>query len=250
MCRVIGVLNYKGGTGKTTTVVNLSAGLAARGARVLCIDLDAQGNLATYLGVGYTYTLAHLLLEQAEPLTCAVRARDNLDLIASDRGLIEAEGLLWRRGDHLKIGQVLAEKMQGLTGYDYVILDFSPSGGLLNEAGLMYVQELIVPVSMDYLALVGTRQVMATLKTIYRKPEYRVRLYLVVPTFYYHRFVKDRNIIELLRRRFASKVTEPIRASVKLSETPSHQASIYEYEPRSYGAIDYACLVERVVNDG
>jgi chromosome partitioning protein len=67
MSRIIGVLNYKGGTGKTTTVVNLAAGLAMRGARVLCVDLDAQGSLATYLGVRHIHSLTHLLLGQAEP---------------------------------------------------------------------------------------------------------------------------------------------------------------------------------------
>jgi chromosome partitioning protein len=202
--------------------------------------------------VGFTYSLAHLLLGQVELRDCIVHARDNLDFIASDRSLFEAEGQLWRKSDKVKPEHVLADRMNGLTGYDYVIVDFSPSGSLVNEAGLLYVRELIVPVSMDYLALVGTRQVMSTLRTkiIKWKSESRIRLYLVVPTFYYHRLVKDRYIIELLRRHFGNKVTQPIRASVKLSETPSHKSSIYEYEPRSFGAIDYSRLVERVASDG
>jgi chromosome partitioning protein len=250
MSRIIGVLNYKGGTGKTTTVVNLAVGLALRGARVLCMDLDAQGSLATYLGVRYTYCLAHLLLGQAEPQACIVQARDNLDIIPSDASLLQAEGELWRMGDNGVARQVLADKMRGVDGYDYIILDYSPSVSLLSEGGLLYAREIMVPVAMNYLALIGTRQVLRTLKTIGRIPEHRVRLSLIVPTFYYAWLRKDREVMEILQRHFAGKVAEPIRSNVRLSEAPSHQMSIYEYAPRSLGAADYARLVERVVSDG
>jgi len=250
MGRIIGVLNYKGGTAKTTTVVNLGAGLALRGKHVLCVDLDAQGSLATYLGVPYTRSLAHLLLRQAEPRACIVQARDNLDLIASDESLLPAEGELWRLDNRHIARRVLASKLRGLEDdYDYVILDFSPSPSLLSESAMLYVRELVVPVSMSYLALVGTRQVIETLKAIGRIPEHRVRLYLIVPTFYYARLRKDREVIGILRRHFADRVTAPIRANVRLAEAPGYQMSIYEYAPHSRGAIDYTRLVERVVRD-
>jgi chromosome partitioning protein len=250
MSRIIGVLNYKGGTGKTTTVVNLATGLAMRGARVLCIDLDAQGSLATYLGVRYTHSLTHLLQGQVDPQACIVRGRDNLDLIASDSSLLQAEGELWRMDDNQLARQVLPGKMRSIDGYDYLFLDYPPSVSLLSEGSLLYVQEIIVPVSMSYLALVGTRQVIQALKTIGQTHERRVLLSLIVPTFYYARLRKDRDVMETLHRYFVGKVAEPIRANVKLAEAPSHQMSIYEYAPRSSGAIDYARLVERVFSDG
>lgn len=251
MSRVIGVLNYKGGTGKTTTVVNLATGLALQGKRVLCVDLDAQGSLATHLGVDYTYSLSQLLLGQVRPQACVVQARDNLDLIASDRSLLRAEGKLWRIGDERVIRRTLGNKMRSLDNeYDYIVLDFSPSVSLLSESGLLYIRELIVPVSVSYLGLVGLRQVVETLKTFRQMSESRVQLYLIVPTFYSGRAQQDREIIEILRRYFADKVTDPIRTSVKISESPSHHQSIYEYSPRSRGAIDYARLVERVLRDG
>jgi chromosome partitioning protein len=248
MNRVIGVLNYKGGTGKTTTVVNLGAGLCSRGARVLCIDLDAQGSLATYLGVDSALTITDLLLQQARPQDCINNVRENLDLIASDKDLRKAEAHLYRMDDGLQARRMLAERLQGIDGYDYVILDFSPAGGIISETGLFYVRELIVPVSMDYLALVGVREVIQMLKQLSQIPEYRVRLFLLLPMFYYSRLRKDRQILETLHRHFAGKVATPIRASVKLSEAPSHQLSIYDYAPGSTSAIDYAQLVERVSN--
>ncbi len=251
MSRRIGVLNYKGGTGKTTTVVNLAAGLALRGVRVLCIDLDAQGSLATCLGARYTYSLAHVLLGQAEPEDCIVQARDNLDLIASDGSLFQAEGEMWRMNDSRVAQQILTSKMRGLEGqYDYVILDFSPSVSILSESGLRYIRELIVPVSMGYLAMIGTRQVIETLRNIGRVPGHRVRLYLIVPTLYSGRLRKDREVLGILQRHFTDRVTEPVRVNVKLTEAPSHHMTIYEYSPRSAGAADYKRLVERVLRDG
>ena len=251
MSRVIGVLNYKGGTGKTTTVVNLAAGLALQGKRVLCVDLDAQGSLATHLGVDYTYSLSQLLLGQVRPQACVVQARDNLDLIASDRSLLRAEGKLWRIGDEQVIRRTLGNKMRSLDNeYDYIVLDFSPSVSLLSESGLLYIRELIVPVSVSYLGLVGLRQVVETLKTFRQMAGSRVQLYLIVPTFYSDRVQQDQEIIGILRRYFANKVTNPIRSSIKISESPSHHMSIYEYSPRCTGAADYARLVERVLHDG
>lgn len=251
MCRIIGVLNYKGGTAKTTTVVSLGAGLALRGARVLCVDIDAQGSLATYLGVSYTCSMKHLLLNLVEPRKCIVHARERLDIVPSDAGLLEAEGEYWKMGNRSVAYQTFVERIRCLQdGYDFVILDYSPSANLLGESALRYTEEVIVPVAMNYLALIGTRQVVQTLKSIGRMQEHRVRLSLIVPTFYDHRLRKDTEAMQTLEQHFAGQIAEPIRMNVKLAEAPGHQKSIYEYAPSSPGALDYARLVERVANDG
>ena len=251
MCRRIGVLNYKGGTAKTTTVVNLGAGLATQGKRVLCIDLDPQGSLATCLGVRYTHSLTHMLLGQEKVQACIVQARENLDVIPSDSSLLQAEGALWRMNDSRAARRILSEKLQDLdTKYDYVIVDFSPSASILSEGGLRYVRELIVPVSTSYLSMVGTRQVVETLKGIGRVPGHRVCLYLVLPTLYSPRLRQDREILGILQRHFADRVADPIRANVKLTEAPSHHKTIYEYSPRSGAATEYQRLVKRVLRDG
>lgn len=250
MSRIISVLNYKGGTGKTTTVVNLAAGLAIRGAKVLCIDLDAQGNLAAHLGVRPSQGLPQLLMGQALPNACIVKARSNLDMIASDSGLMQAEGALWQMESSEQARQSLVRSMGALNGYDFIILDHSPSASLLNESGLMYAQELIVPVSMDYLALLGVRQVIEVMKNLAASLDHNTRLTLVVPTFYNDRLRKDQDVMQILRRHFGNRVTNPIHMNVSLSEAPAHHKSIYEYAPRSSGAIDYAHLVERVAANG
>ena len=249
MPRTIGVLNYKGGTGKTTTVVSLAAGLASRGERVLCIDLDAQGGLATYLGVDYRYSVTHLLLGQASTPACISRARTNLDIIPSDRSLLEAEGELWRQADRWRARRRLAEKTEELDGYDYVLFDFSPSVSLVGECGLFAARELMVPVTMGYLALVGTRQVIETLKSISHIPNHGLRLAFVVPTFYRHQRRKDREILGVLQQYFGSRLTDPIREDVRLSEAPGHNKTIFEYAPRCTAAADYRRLVRRVTYD-
>lgn len=250
MSRIIGVLNYKGGTGKTTTVVNIAAGLAMRGARVLCIDLDAQGGLAMSLGTRYIYTLTDLLLGKVEPEDCVVWARHNFDIIASDRSLLTAEGELWRLGDSQAARRRLADGMRDIQGYDYILLDFSPSVNIVSENGLLFTQEIIVPVATDYMALAGTRQVVDTLKSVYRDLGHYIKLYLILPSFYYEQRRKDREVINLLLHYFGDRVAEPIRANVRLAEAPGFGQTIYEYDPRCSGAEDYGCLVERIARDG
>lgn len=250
MGRIISVLNYKGGTGKTSTVVNLAAGLAIRGSRVLCVDLDPQGSLATYLGVNHDYSLTNLLLEQVDARSCIVYARDNLDLIASDTDLHIAEGTLWQKTNRHAATMVLTDRLKSINSYDYVLLDHSPSASLLNESGLLFAQQILIPVSMEYLALVGVRQVIEIIRSFTKYLNHHVQLACIVPTFYSGRQRKDREIMEILQGRFADRVAEPIRLNVSLSEAPGYHMSIYEYAPRSTGAVDYAQLVERVAHDG
>jgi chromosome partitioning protein len=250
MGETIGVLNYKGGTGKTTTVVNLAAGLALRGKKVLCIDLDAQGNLASYFGSPRRLTLAQLLSGEATLRDCIVNARERLDLIVSDERLWQAERDLWLLHDGKEARQILCSVLKDLDGYDYIILDHSPSGGLLNECGLFYEEQLIVPVSMDYLSLLGLRRVMGVIRSMTAGLERCARVAIILPTFFNPRLRKDREIMAILESHFASVLAYPIRSNVSLCEAPGHRKSIYEYAPRSTGAMDYAFLVERVAANG
>lgn len=152
---------------------------------------------------------------------------------------------MWKLGE--EGAHVLTQRMRGVSGYDYVLLDYSPSAGILGEAGLQYNREVIVPVTMDYMALVGTRRVIETLKKMEETHGHRIKLTFIVPTFYDDRQRIDREVIELLEKHFPGKVAEPIRTNVRLTEAPSHGMTVYEYAPRSSGATSYARLVERVM---
>lgn len=247
MARIIGVLNFKGGTGKTTTVINLAAGLAKTGKRVLCIDLDAQGSVAAYFGAKYTNTLYHLILGDVPADQCVLKVRPNLDILPSDRTILEAQGYLWRLNDDKTAKRVLQERLYHLKEYDFIIVDYSPSANIVTEGGLLYIRELIVPVQMNHMAIVGFVQVSKTLKEIGKIPDHSVRLTHIVPTFYDGRRVKDREILTSLQTRFPQHITDPIRENVKLAEAPGQRKTIFEYAPKSNGAEDYSKLVERVL---
>ena len=249
MSRIIGVLNFKGGTGKTTTVVNLAAGLAESGKRVLCLDLDAQGSVAAYFGAKYTYTLHQLILGTLPVAECVHQVRSNIDILPSDKSILDTQGFLWRLNDDQTAKRILQERLADLSGYDFVLVDYSPSASILSESGLLYIRELIIPVQMNHMAVVGFVQVSRTLREIGQIPDHAVRLAHIVPTFYDSRRRKDREILASLQTRFPQYITDPIRENVKLAEAPGQRKTIFEYAPKSHGAEDYRKLVQRVLLD-
>jgi chromosome partitioning protein len=246
--RRLAILNQKGGTGKTTTAINLAAGIADRGYDVLLVDLDAQGNVGASLGVRGERTLYHLITQ--EPPSPAdeivVPVRKHLDVITSDATLAAAEVWLARR-DHDR-DRVLSERLSTLKGrYQYVVLDCGPSLSLLNQNALTFADEVMIPVSCDYLALVGVKQVLRTLKDVDKHLGHTVRIAGVVPTFFDARTRLAREAVETLEGYFKDRLYEPIRRSTRLAEAPSHRQSIFEYAPDSPGAEDYRRLVDRFV---
>ncbi len=247
MSRNIGILNYKGGTGKTTTTINLAAGLALRGKQVLCIDLDPQGSLAAQFGIKPLMTLAELFEDKAAVPDCIYPARDHLDVLPGSHKLLSIDGALWKMESASAARRILSKKLAAFRdGYDFVIIDFPPSANKVSENGLMIVNELIIPMPMSHLALVGTYQVIGTLKAISKIPDHQVRLSWILPTLYNGRLRKDRSILASMERQYPGEIAQPIRNNVRLAEAPAYQKTIYEYAPRSYGAQDYAALVELV----
>lgn len=239
----IAVFNRKGGTGKTATAVSLAHGLAMKGKRVLLIDCDPQGNVATWLGVTPKQTLYHLLMDAAELQDCIVNARENLDVIASNETLIAADQALIGEVGREK---VLAEKLQGLRGYDYVLLDCPPSLSIVAQNALMYVDKLIVPLTMDYLALDALRKIVKNLEQIKTRLGKRIELALIVPTFFDGQTNLARECLAELEQKFPGKVAEPVRKNVRIKEAAGAKQTIFEYAPASHGAEDYQKLVERV----
>ncbi len=244
--RRLAILNQKGGTGKTTTAVNLAAGIADRGYEVLLVDMDAQGNVGTSLGIRGERSLYHLLVEpdvKAEDVIVPVRGK--LDVITADATLALAEVHLAR----LDAGRdrVLSEKLSALKRYQYIVLDCGPSLNLLNQNALTFADEVMIPVSCDYLALVGVKQVLRTLKDIDKHLGHSVKIAGVVPTFFDSRTRLSRDAVQTLSGHFKERLYAPIRRSTRLAEAPSRRQTIFEYAPDSPGADDYRKLVERFV---
>ena len=247
--RRVAILNQKGGTGKTTTAVNLAAGLAERENDVLLIDSDAQGNVGVSLGVNGEKSLYHVLVEGADPAESAVPVRGHLDVITSDSTLAAAEIWLARQSVEAR-SKMLTKRlnlMQISRRYDFVLIDCGPSLNLLNQNALSYVDEVIIPVTCDYLALVGVKQVLRTIKDVERHLGHAVRVSAVLPTFYDGRTRLAREVLETLQGHFKQKCLEPIRHNTRLAEAPSHKKTIFEYAPVSHGAADYNRVVDWVL---
>jgi chromosome partitioning protein len=249
--RRIAILNQKGGTGKTTTAVNLAAGLAERGNEVLLLDTDAQGNVGASLGIRGDKSLYHVIVDGADPVDVSVPVRNSLDVVTSDATLAAAE--IWlARQDPEERARVLMQRlnlMKVTRRYAYVILDCGPSLNLLNQNALTYADEVIIPVTCDYLALVGVKQVLRTIKDVERHLHHAVRIAGVLPTFYDGRTRLAREAYTTLRGHFKQRCLEPIRQNTRLAEAPANRKTIFEYAPDSHGASDYKRVVEWVMGE-
>lgn len=247
--RRVAILNQKGGTGKTTTSVNLAAGIAERGKNVLLIDTDAQGNVGISLGVAGEKSLYHVLVDGEDPGDVAVPVRAHLDVITSDCTLAAAEVWLAKQMPQER-SRILSRRLNRMCvsrRYDYVIIDCGPSLSLLNQNALSYADEVVIPVTCDYLALVGVKQVLRTIKDIERHLHHAVRISAVLPTFFDGRTRLAREVLQTLRGHFKTKCLEPIRLNTRLAEAPSHRKTIFEYAPQSNGAEDYNRVVDWLV---
>lgn len=242
--RKIAIVGFKGGIGKTTTCVSLGAGLALKGRRVLLVDTDTQSNVSLSLGIdGYTRSLADVLMRRVGASQCLLQARNNLDLLPGSIDLFKAQQRLVLE---MAREELFGELLGDLRGYDYQLFDCAPSLSLLTVNALAYVDEIIVPVSMEILALAGMRQFIAYLREVTRVLGRGAVIRLIVPTLYDPRRRVSELVLRTLREEFPSRVSHPIRTDTRLSEAPGSGQTIFEYAHHSRGAQDYARLVERV----
>lgn len=245
--RKIAVALSKGGVGKTTTAVNLSAGLADLGARVLLVDMDTQGQAAKALGVKPKSGLADLISNSSAPDEAITQVRDRLWLLAGGRELVGLKREIARKdfGGERTVSDGL-EKLDGR--YDYVIMDTAPGWDTLTINALFYVTEVIAPVALEAMALQGLREFGVSLGAIQRYHQ-QLSLTYILPTFMDRRVKKSQQIYDLLLEYYHDRVCEPIRYNVRLSEAPGLGKTIFEHSPRCVGAEDYRALVARVVGD-
>jgi len=246
--RKIAISLSKGGVGKTTTAVNLSAGLARTGYRVLLIDTDTQGQASRALGVASEAGLAELISGEASPAEAIQEVRERLYLLAGGRNLAG----LKRTIDRKDFGgeNTLAEGLEMLdSSYDFAILDTAPGWDSLTVNVLFYADEILAPVSMEILTVSGLLYFQQSIQAIQKyRPQLEIKY--VLPTFMDGRVKKSEEILAQLQSVFHEKLCSPIRYSVRLSEAPGFGQTIYEYAPASSGVEDYQALVERISKDG
>lgn len=242
--RRIGVTLSKGGVGKTTTSVNLAAGLALAGYKVLLVDTDTQGQAAYLLGLKPTAGLTELVTGELAAPEAIVPARDNLSLLAGGRSLAGIKRLIDRKdyGGELTLSEALIPVEKD---YDFIVVDTSPGWDPLTVNVLFYVYELITPVSLEVMTLQGLVEFLKSLSSI-QKYRSDVTLNYILPTFLDKRIKNPDAILNRLMELYGEYVCTPIRYNVRLSESPAYGKTIFEYAPGSHGSHDYRELVRKI----
>jgi len=242
--RRIGVTLSKGGVGKTTTSVNLAAGLALAGYKVLLVDTDTQGQASYLLGLKPKAGLTELVTGELPPSETITQARENLWILSGGRALAGIKRLIDRKdfGGELTLCEALKPIEKD---FDYVIVDTSPGWDPLTVNVLFYVYELVTPVSLEVMTLQGLVEFLKSLSSI-QKYRSEVALNYILPTFLDKRIKNPDAILEKLKDLYGEYVCTPIRYNVRLSEAPAYGKTIYEYAPGSHGCLDYRDLVRKI----
>jgi len=250
---IYAIVNQKGGVGKTTSAVNLSAALAEQNKRVLLVDIDAQANATTGIGLSAAHikeNVYHLLVENAQVATVIYpSAFDNLHVIPASRDLSGAEiELVELPKRESLLNMSLSTVSQH---YDYIIIDCPPSLGLLTINALNSACKVIIPVQCEYFALEGLAGLMQTISRIQQTFNPKLRIGGIALTMYDSRTALNRDVIKNTKEHFKSMVFDTIiPRNIRLSEAPSHGLPISLYSRNSKGAFAYNQLAQEVINRG
>lgn len=253
MSRVIAVANQKGGVGKTTTVINLSAYLADAGKRVLAVDSDPQGNTTTGLGVDKTQcdaSIYEVVLGESTVMEAVVpTAVPSLHVIPATLDLAGAEvEMAGMDGRERRVKEALAPIRDR---YDYVFIDCPPSLGLLTINALTAADAVMIPIQCEFFALEGLSQLLATVELVKKHLNPGLQLEGVVLTMFDGRTNLSSQVAREVQTHFGAKVFRSVvPRTVRLSEAPSHGLPISRYDPRSRGASVYSELAKEVLTHG
>lgn len=253
MTKIIAIINQKGGVGKSTTAINLSAALGEMGKQVLLVDLDPQGNATSGLGIekGQLSVCVYDVLLNDVPIQDAIipDVCPGLDLVPATINLAGAEVELvseMARENRLKDA---VGTMRGR--YDYIFIDCPPSLGLLTVNALVGADKLIIPIQTEFYALEGVTKLLESMKRVKSRLNPSLDIFGILLTMYDGRTTLSRQVAAEVRNYFTDQVFETIiPRTVKLSEAPSYGMPIIQYDPSGKGAAAYKELAKEVVNRG
>ena len=240
----IAVINQKGGVGKTTTTVNLGAGLARRGYRVLLLDMDPQANLTVHVDKRpdlESNTLTSLLIEDT-PLQELVQTTSlaNLAVVPSDTSLAGVEQVLANRIGRETILREALEAFPSAKDFDFVLFDCPPSLGVLSANALVAADHVVIPMQAEYLSLQGMAKLLEVIQLVQKRLNPQLQIACVLPCMLDARTNLSTEVLREIDAHFGSLLAKSrIRNNVKLAEAPSFGRTIFEHAPDSNGARDY-----------
>ncbi|MEA2195781.1 MAG: chromosome partitioning protein [Solirubrobacteraceae bacterium] len=245
---ILAIANQKGGVGKTTTAINLGAGLGALERRVLLVDSDPQGNATRGLGGKASPPHLYHALSGEVPLSATIRPSGfpNLDLVPTQRDLVGIEvELVGEAGWERRLKGILAEVADR---YDTILLDCPPSLGHLTINALTAADGVLVPLQCEYYALEGISELLATVQRVQGSLNPGLQIAGILLTMYDDRTNLSKDVAEEIRSHFAEKVFETVvPRNIRLAEAPSHGLPIFQYDIKSRGAEAYLALAREVL---
>ncbi len=242
---IISLLNHKGGVGKTTSAINIGAGLVELNKRVLLVDLDPQANLTLSLGIPRQPSSIYEAIRGESDLT-PYTVKEGLDVVISTLDLSGAEMELINEAGREFILRELFDTV--IEEYDYIIIDCPPSLGLLTLNALTSSHYVFIPLQTEFLALQGLVKIKQVIDKVRFRLNKKLEIGGVIATMYDSRKVLNRNVAESIQKYFGKKVFKTyIRDNVALAEAPTERKDIFEYNRRSNGAKDYLELCKEII---
>ncbi len=242
---IISLLNHKGGVGKTTSAINIGAGLVEFGKKILLIDLDPQANLSLSLGAPRLPNTIYEAMKGEAPLTPHT-VKNGLDVVISTLDLSGAEMELINEAGREFILHELFVPLKDK--YDYIIIDCPPSLGLLTLNALTCSDFVYIPLQTQFLALQGLAKIKQVISKVKLRLNRKLEIGGVLATMYDSRKVLNREVVETIKKYFGDTVFKTkIRDNVSLAEAPAKRKDIFEYSPNSLGAKDYLALCREIL---